>query len=118
MYFVSYFYTKLIKNHKYSLIILSHFYSRNKSGSCHSQDTDLTGFHEYKNGSFQVQMSPKSDKFRHGQRMPVENRATFKNSDLDENIIKASKWASASQPWFQTDLGQDADSKKIKISCL
>jgi len=89
-----------------------------KFGSCHSQDADLTEFHEYKNGRFQVQPPPKSDKFRHVQRIPVENRATFKNSDLDENIIKASKWASASQPWFQTDLGQDADSKTVKISCL
>merc|ERR1712026_478079 len=89
-----------------------------KFGSCHSQDADLTEYHEYKNGRFQVQPPSKSDKFRHVQHVPVENRATFKNSDLDENIIKASKWASASQPWFQTDLDQDADSKKIKISCL
>jgi len=89
-----------------------------KFGSCHSQDANLTELYEYKNGRFQVQPPPKSDKFRHVQRMPVENRAPFKNSDLDENIIKASKWASASQPWFQTDLGQDADSKTVKISCL
>merc|ERR1712079_497849 len=89
-----------------------------KFGSCHSQDADLTEYHEYRNGSFQVQLPPKSDKFRHVQRVPIENRATFKNSDLDENIIKASKWASASQPWYQTDLGQDADSKTVKISCI
>merc|ERR1712073_162071 len=75
-------------------------------------------FHEFKNGRFQDQPPPKSDKFRHVQRVPVENRATFNNIDLDENIIKASKWASASQPWFQTDLNQDADSKTVRISCL
>jgi len=27
----AYFYAKLIKNHKYSLIIISHFYSKNKT---------------------------------------------------------------------------------------
>jgi len=97
-------------------IIFEEKSTKPKFGSCHSQD--LTEFHEYKNGRFQVQPPPKSDKFRHVQRMPVENRATFQNSDLDENIIKASKWASASQPWFQTDLGQDTDSKTVEISCL
>merc|ERR1711874_148529 len=90
-----------------------------KFGSCHSQDADLTEFFECKNGRFQVEPAQKPDKFRHVQRVPTENRATFKNnSDLDEDIIKASKWASASRPWFQTDLGQDADFKTVKISSL
>merc|ERR1712066_233448 len=89
-----------------------------KFGSCHSQDADLAEFLECQNGRFQVEPIQKSDKFRHVQRVPIHNRATFKNSDLDEDIIKASKWASASQPWFQTDLGQDTDFKTVKISSL
>jgi len=84
-----------------------------KFGSCHSQDADLTEFLESQNERLQ-----KVDKFRHVQRVPVENRATFRNNDLDENIIKASKWASASQPWYQANLDQDGDSKTVKISCL
>jgi len=84
-----------------------------KFGSCHSQDADLTEFLESHNERLQ-----KVDKFRHVQRVPVENRATFRNNDLDENIIKASKWASASQPWYQANLDQDGDSKTVKISCL
>jgi len=90
-----------------------------KFGSCHSEDANLTEFLECTNGRFQVEPIPKPDKFRHVQRVPIENRATFKNnSNLDEDIIKASKWASASHPWFQTDLGQDADFKTVKISSL
>jgi len=89
-----------------------------KFGSCHSQDADLKEFLESQNGRFHVDPSQKSDKLRHVQRVPVQNRATFKNSDLDQDIIKASKMASASHPWFQTDLGQDGDSKTVKISCL
>merc|ERR1719400_2853914 len=92
--------------------------ARPKFGSCHSQDADLKEFLESQNGRFHVDPSQKSDKLRHVQRVPVQNRATFKNSDLDEDIIKASKMASASHPWFQTDLGQDGDSKTVKISCL
>merc|ERR1712217_218364 len=84
-----------------------------KFGSCHSQDADLTKFLESQNERLQ-----KVDKFRHVQRVPVENRATFRNNALDENIIKASKWASASQPWYQANLDQDGDSKTVKISCL
>jgi len=84
-----------------------------KFGSCHSQDADLTEFLESQNERLQ-----KVDKFRHVQRVPVENRATFRNNDLDENIIKASKKASASQPWYQANLDQDGDSKTVKISCL
>merc|ERR1712193_119343 len=84
-----------------------------KFGSCHSTDADLTEFLESHNERLQ-----KVDKFRHVQRVPVETRATFRNNDLDENIIKASKWASASQPWYQANLDQDGDSKTVKISCL
>jgi len=93
-------------------------FAKPKFGSCHSQDADLKEFLESQNGRFHVDPSQKSDKLRHVQRVPVQNRATFKNSDLDEDIIKASKMASASHPWFQTDLGQDGDSKTVKISCL
>merc|ERR1712008_158833 len=89
-----------------------------KFRSCHSQDADLKEFLESQNGRFHVEPSQKSDKLRHVRRVPVQNRATFKNSDLDEDIIKASKMASATHPWFQTDLGQDGDSKTVKISCL
>jgi hypothetical protein len=99
-------------------IVVEEKSAKPKFGSCHSQDADLKEFLESQNGRFHVDPSQKSDKLRHVQRVPVQNRATFKNSDLDEDIIKASKMASASHPWFQTDLGQDGDSKTVKISCL
>jgi len=37
---------------------------------------------------------------------------------LDENIIKASKLASANQPWFQSGFENNSDFKGVKVSSL
>merc|ERR1712203_946853 len=58
-----------------------------KFGSCHGQDADLKEFLESQNGRFHVDPSQKSDKLRHVQRVPVQNRATFKNGICQPPLV-------------------------------
>ena len=80
--------------------------------SCHSQEGDFSEIHE------KIKPAQRQDKFRNIQRVPIENRANFQNENLEENIIKASKLASANQPWFQSGFENNSDFKGVKVSSL
>merc|ERR1719512_429563 len=90
--------------------------SKPKFGSCHSQEGDFSEMQE--NSRFHIKPAQRQDKFRNIQQVPIENRANFKNENLDENIIKASKLASANQPWFQSGFENNSDFKGVKVSSL
>merc|ERR1711956_25373 len=90
--------------------------SKPKFGSCHSQEEG--DFSEIENPRFLIKPAQRQDKFRNIQRVPIENRANFKNENLEENIIKASKLASANQPWFQSGFENNSDFKGVKVSSL
>jgi len=90
--------------------------SKPKFGSCHSQEEG--DFSEIENSRFHIKPAQRQDKFRNIQRVPIENRANFKNENLEENIIKASKLASANQPWFQSGFENNSDFKGVKVSSL
>ena len=81
-----------------------------------SLEVDFSEIHE--NSRFHIKPAQRQDKFRNIQRVPIENRANFKNEDLEENIIKASKLASANQPWFQSGFENNSDFKGVKVSSL
>ena len=90
--------------------------SKPKFGSCDCQEEgDLS---EIENSRFHIKPAQRQDKFRNIQRVPIENRANFKNENLEENIIKASKLASANQPWFQSGFENHSDFKGVKVSSL
>ena len=90
--------------------------SKPKFGSCHSQEGDFSEIQE--NSRFHIKPAQRQDKFRNIQRVPIENRANFKNKNVDENIIKASKLASANQPWFQSGFENNSEFKGVKVSSL
>jgi len=86
-----------------------------------SKNGDLTNFSEIENQQrFNIKPAQRQGKFRNISRVPIQNRANFNSENLDENIIKASKLASAthSRPWFQNGLGQANDFKGVKVSSL
>ena len=87
-----------------------------KFESCHSQEGDF--FEMQENSRFHIKPAQRQDKFKNIQRVPIENRANFKNENLEENIIKASKLASANQPWFQSGFENNSDFKGVKVSSL
>jgi len=90
--------------------------SKPKFGSCHSQEEG--DFSEIEKSRFLIKPAQRQDKFRNIQWVPIENRANFKSENLEENIIKASKLASANQPWFQSGLENNSDFKGVKVSSL
>merc|ERR1712086_602847 len=90
--------------------------SKPKFGSCHSQEEG--DFSEIEKSRFLIKPAQRQDKFRNIQRVSIENRANFKNENLEENIIKASKLASANQPWFQSGFENNSDFKGVKVSSL
>jgi len=90
--------------------------SKPKFGSCDRQEEG--DFSEIENSRFHIKPAQRQDKFRNIQRIPIENRANFKNDNLEENIIKASKLASANQPWFQSGFENNSDFKGVKVSSL
>merc|ERR1719400_180941 len=89
--------------------------SKPKFESCHSQEGD---FSEIDSSHFHIKPAQRQDKFRNIQQVPIENRANFRNENLEENIIKASKLASANQPWFQSGFENNSDFKGVKVSSL
>ena len=60
--------------------------SKPKFGSCHSQEDDFSEIHE--NSRFHIKPAQRQDKFRNIQRVPIENRANFKNENLERILSK------------------------------
>merc|ERR1711944_342391 len=91
-----------------------------KFGSCHSPDADFGELKEGQNGRFFIEPSAKNEGriFGNGhiQRIPIGKRAYLKNDDLDDNIVSASRWASANHPWFQNAFGNEFEINTTRIS--
>merc|ERR1712141_339869 len=64
-----------------------------KFGSCHSPDADFGELKEGQNGRFFIEPSAKND-----------------------NIVNASRWASANHPWFQNPFGNEFELNTTRIS--
>jgi len=85
-----------------------------KFGSCHSPDADFGELKEGQNGRFFIEPSAKNEGkiFGNGH----VQRAYLKNDDLDDNIVSASRWASANHPWFQNPFGNEFELNTTRIS--
>merc|ERR1740129_557419 len=87
--------------------------SKPKFGSCHSQEGDFSEIQE--NSHFHIKPAQRQDKFRNIQRVPIENRANFKNENLEE---KPQNYHLLTKPGFKVVLKTTVILKVLKsVAC-